>query len=615
MAKIEVILRYLLEWKWFCFLLLILSCLLSFALPFLVLGLSTGAILRDLLKRNWFCILLIFLCCFLSFALPLLILGLPSGYDMLFDIRMASAFRDALLAGHFFPGWANDNFGFGSIAVRFYPPLAFYILAFAEMISGNWFSAILGNLFFWMFVGSVGVYFFVKEWGTPEQGLMAGLIYSVIPQHLNEIFQFFLFAEFAAWGVIPFCFLFVTRLCRNGKWSDVVYFALSYSLLILTHIPTTIIVSFCLPVYVLVVMDWRRYKPVFLRLGCAIVLTLGATAFRWVTIVSESKWLLHNSSKYSTGYFDFSAWLFPNVLASRNLFVYVLSSWLFDISILLTLFLIIPGTIILLKQKKGARDTVTRILLASSVTALFALFMLSRPSEVIWRNIEFLQKIQFPWRWLSVMSLLLVVGFALAVPQLLKLYKKKERLIAYPVIALISGIILFNITQIIIPSAPIPAAQFAKVEADLATQPMFEAWWPSWAKEGAFENQERVTAENRFVEVTSWESEAKTFTVQQGEPVNLRVATFYYPYWKATINDQEAKVAMDENGAILIPVSTAASKIHLYFEEPFIYKIALWLSLSTWVLLLSAIFACKRKELFSERFGFDFLRPRSEPVT
>src|SRR5690242_9716985 len=127
-------------------------------------------------NRNWFCLTVIFLFCFLSFSLPLLSYGLPSGFDMLTDIRFATAFRDAMSTGHFFPGWANDNLGFGSIGIRFYPPIAFYLLAFGEMATGSWFSAIWINLLFWMFMGSVGIYLFVKEWGTPMQGLMAALL-------------------------------------------------------------------------------------------------------------------------------------------------------------------------------------------------------------------------------------------------------------------------------------------------------------------------------------------------------------------------------------------------------------------------------------------------------
>jgi len=243
-----------------------------------------------------------------------------------------------------------------------------YTLAFADMVVGDWFGALWLNLLFWMVLGSAGMYFFVKEWGGPLQGLLAGVTYAIVPQHLNEIFQFFLYAEFAAWGITPFCFLFVTRICRNGTWKDVVLFSISYSLLILTHIPTTIIISFCLPVYVLIVLDWRNFKPIAVRLAGAIGLTLAATSFRLVTLAGEYNLLAHNNEKYANGFFEYAEWLFPNVLAIRNHFLYVLTSWLFDLSIVMTVCLTIPAIIWLAKTYDTKSESIWRIQAAAVAT-------------------------------------------------------------------------------------------------------------------------------------------------------------------------------------------------------------------------------------------------------
>ena len=551
--------------------------------------------LKRLQTSNVICILFLLIFCFASFALPLLS-GLPSGFDMVTDIRFATELRDAMLTGHFFPGWANDNFGFGSIGIRFYPPLAFYLLALTEMFTADWFWALWANLFFWMLLGSVGIFFFVKEWGTPTQGLIAGVGYAIVPQHLSEVFQFFLFAEFAAWGVIPFCFLFVTRICRGGNWIDCILFSISYALLILIHIPTTIIVSLCFPVYVMAAMDWRNYFTVFTRLAVAIVLTVAATSFRWVTMIAEFNWLAHNDAKYSNGYFQYASWLFPNTLTSRNQFIYVMSSWLFDIAILMSVSLMIPAIIYLLKTRREPVSGVRRIMIAAVCTTTFAFFMLSRPSQFVWDALPFLQKLQFPWRWLSMLSFAAVTAFALSVPRLLTALRGRERLVAYPATALIVTIILFNITQIIIPSEPIPFAEFNEVEKKVLEEPMFEGWWPVWADEGAFEKRELVIAGDRSVDVSKWESLDRTFTVQEGESGKVRVATFYYPHWKATVNDFPTTIEPDQEGAILIPTPAEYSKIRLSFEEPGPYKIAKGVSLVTWILLLVIAASFYRKK-------------------
>jgi len=548
---------------------------------------SLSRFVKDHRNRSWLHLAAIFLFCYLSFALPLQILGLPSGFDMLTDMRFATAFQDAFSAGHLFPSWANDNFGYGSVGIRFYPPLSLFLLALTNLITNDWFTTFLTNMYLWMVVGSVGMYLFVKEWGTPNQGLLAALLYAVVPQHLGEIFQFFMFAEFAAWAVLPFCFLFVTRICRGGTWIDTALFALFYSLLILLHLPTTIIVSLCLPIYVLFLVDWHNFKRIFIRLLSAIALTLLATAFRWVMLVREVHWLAHDGPEhYASGYYDFSLWLFPNVLATRTLLLYVMTSWLFDIAIVLTVSLMIPAIISFLRGPTRTNKSAQRLLIGSFVTAFFAFFMLSRASFYVWSYVVFLQKLQFPWRWLSVLSMFCVVLFSLSVPHLMLKFHRFQRLVAYPALALVVAIMLFDITQIIIPSAPYPSAEFSEIQKKIKTEEIWRGWWPTWAKENAFDNSEKVVAGSRKVGIIGWGRESKEFVVQPGEPINVGVQLFYYPLWNATVNDRAAEITMDGNGAITIPVSSEVSKVRLYFEEPLIYSVANVVSAVTWLFAL-----------------------------
>jgi hypothetical protein len=543
-----------------------------------------GRKIGRLMESGWVHLACILLFCYLAFALPVQLLGLPSGFDMLTNVQFAVAFQDAISTGHLFPSWANDNFGYGSIGIRFYPPVSTFFLAVTQLLTNDWFTAFLINIYVWIVAGCVGMYLFVKEWGTAYQGLLAAALYAIVPQHLSEIFQFFMFAEFAVWGVLPFCFLYVTRVCRGGSRVDTILFAVSYSVLILTHLPTTIIVSLCLPVYVLLLTDWSKYKQVLVHLLAAIGLTLLATAFRWVVLVDELTWIAHNGPEhYGSGYYDFSLWLFPNILATRSAFLYVLTSWLFDISIVLTIALLIPALIVVLQRSESRNEPARRLLIGSLAIAFFAFFMLSRPSFYVWENITLLQKLQFPWRWLSVMSMFCVVLFSLSVPYLVSKFTRFERLIAYPALALVVTIALFDITQIIIPSAPLQTAKMEQIDEKVKTEQIWRGWWPTWAKEEAFEKTELVLADGRKVEITAWDLESKDFVVQVGEPMNVRVKNFYYPLWKATVNGQTTEISKDVNGAITIPVSAEASRVHLYFEEPLINNVAYGVSLVTWL--------------------------------
>ena len=111
------------------------------------------------------------------------------------------------------------------------------------------------------------------------------------------------------------------------------------------------------------------------------------------------------------------------------------------------------------------------------------------------------------------------------------------------------------------------------------------AWWPIWANEKALQTASQVDADGRGISITNWERQDRRFEVAAGPAVDARVATFYYPLWRATLNGQSVGINKDENGAITIPLSAEQTNVHLYFQEPRVNGVALWISILTWVIL------------------------------
>ncbi len=92
------------------------------------------------------------------------------------------------------------------------------------MIAGNWYNALSIDIFLWMFAGCVGVYFWAKEWFTPLTSALTASFYALIPFHLEKIYIYFFYAEYIAAAIAPFCFLFLTRICRRNKKTDYLLF-------------------------------------------------------------------------------------------------------------------------------------------------------------------------------------------------------------------------------------------------------------------------------------------------------------------------------------------------------------------------------------------------------
>ena len=180
----------------------------------------------------------------LLLVLPIFFFGIPRGNDLPQHIQFAVTYDHSIRSGELMPVWSPlTNDGYGDVGTRFYPPLTYYVLFIFAFVSGGLFNGTVLAVFFWTFLSGCGAYFLAREFTPHRYAVLAGLIYMVMPYHLNEIYNASLYAEYSAAAILPFCFLFVYRICRERGWGGVFALALAYGLLILTHLPTALMAS------------------------------------------------------------------------------------------------------------------------------------------------------------------------------------------------------------------------------------------------------------------------------------------------------------------------------------------------------------------------------------
>ena len=518
----------------------------------------------------------------------------PQGYDIAQHVRFASSYQDAILAGVFVPSWAqSENFGFGSVGIRFYPPFADYVLAVTQFVTHDWYDTFLINGFLWMVPGCLGVFFWVREFRSSSTAFLAAGIYALMPYHLLQIYRMQLYSEFVASAILPFCFLFATRLVRRGNSLDIVGLGASCALLILTHLPASLIGAITLTVYVALLIDWRDPLRTLGRLAIATLLSLSLTSFYLVRLLTEIDWVKHSGTEFSSGFFDHRRHLFP-IINSFGADYWYFSLWRLDIPIILALGLLVLLIIWCIKLgSSGSLHAFDRkIILAIALTGLLSVFMLSSISSFVWNAAESLQKIQFPWRFLAVASLMASVSAACAISLISDRSGGLDRVLGFAAIALIVVSVFFDLKEVIpITNRPM-REDFYKLSVDTRDSEGCECWWPKWAQRGALENRELVSAGGREVVITRWEPVRREFTIGEGEPMKIRAATFFYPYWKGKVNDQPVEIGKDENGALVVPIQDEPSRVEIYFEEPTQLKIAWYISFISWTAMsMIAIFS------------------------
>src|SRR5690349_23335366 len=225
-------------------------------------------------------------------VVPVLLFGVPSNRDLSNHFRFALPFYDAIAHGNFYPRWlAESNGGYGDPSFRFYPPALYYVLALLRFVTGDWYAATLVAFTLISVAGGLGVYSWARTVLPSSQAMWAAAIYAFAPYHLNQLYQATMLAEWAGCAVLPFVFAFLERVCARGRRRDVAGFALCYALLVLTHLPLTVIGSMALVVYALVRTQAGRRVESLAKLAAGVGLGLCASSIYWVTMVSELRWI------------------------------------------------------------------------------------------------------------------------------------------------------------------------------------------------------------------------------------------------------------------------------------------------------------------------------------
>lgn len=503
---------------------------------------------------------------------------------------------DSIVSGEIYPSFAAaPNYGFGDVGLRFYPPLSYYVLSLAYIFVQDWYYAALVSFFLVFWLGGIGIYFWAREEFLPQQSIIAAGIYTFAPYHLNQIYNNFLFAEFSATAVIPFCFLFLTRVCRKGTKRDMLGLAIAYSLLILTHLPLTIIVSISMAVYGLFLLEKERFVSTLFKLFLSVFSALVLSAGYWSRMISELAWVKHARPEYFSDTWNYRTnFLFK----PENIFNFgddALNLWLADLMLLAVLLISIPTVVILIQR----RFAVAKFVSAVSAVFLTAVLMTTPLSRFIWDNLDFLQKVQFPWRWMGVVS---AAGAIFATVGIIRAseFLKESKNILLPV-GLGAVFLVFVFTSAFIMKGAVyqPRAEFNRQMQNLSGAESFECWWTIWAQRAAFAQKPKVLAENREVTIETWAATHKKFVVSRGASAGAKIAVFYYPHWKAAANGYPIEVSPAEDGLISLSIPAEDSEIELFFQEPWYIVLAFYLSITAWLCALSFLAAGFLKYVFN----------------
>jgi hypothetical protein len=528
-------------------------------------------------KRASLFALLLSLATALAIISPFFWMGNASGHDFSFHVASwmdaAAQWREGIL----FPRWAEGaNHGFGEPRFIFYPPISWM------------FGAALGLLVSWIFVPAVFIVLTQTLAGLcafalgrrlfPRRGaLVCAVCYAANPYALLIVYVRSDFAEQLALAFFPLLFLAAAEVfglfdppARSARRS-IVFLAITFAVVWLTNAPAGVVASYSLAMlFVWTAAKKKSWRPL-LHGSAALSLGFGLAGFYLLPAAYEQRWV-NISLALASGLQPSQNFLYAVIAdAEHNAFNRIAS----NTAVLMIAFTGIFAALSFPRSRSSAqplKKSLWGTLVALSVTAAF---LMLRISNILWEALPKLRFVQFPWRWMSILAIPVVVFISAAISQ------KRAR--GYRAAAMIAAVLA--------------------ILASTATYMVRHTWWDTedvpvlleaLQNDEGFEGVDEydplgddhsllpeklkrlmVTptpeAEARLkssaeVTVQRWTAERKEMRITTREPAVLKLRLLDYPAWRVEVN--EAVVVPEQTGEtdqIIVPLVTGSSRVSVHF--------------------------------------------------
>jgi len=538
-------------------------------------------VIKKFIKSSDFWAILLIILISLPAIRYLLLPGVFGAHDTQHHMIRFMEFDQALRQGIFPLRWAGDLvYNYGSPLFIFFYQFPYYLSEIFHLIGVSFGNSLLAILVLSILLSSIFFYLWAKKHFGKIAAFAGAIIYTYTPYHFSLIYVRFAYGEAISLVFIPLILIAIDKLEENKeKTFAVLFLSASLAMLFLTHNISTVIF---LPIIFLYALSKKKvFLPFLVSMVWAVLISVYFTlpAF-WETSTVH----LGIVSRDYQGQFPtifqlirskWDYWYSPNGMSFQIGYV----NWFVGIvSLLILLFS-------LFKKIK-----INKIFLVFLVAFWFAIFMMNRISVPIYENLKFLQSIQFPWRYLSLVIVSSSVLAAFIISR-----SRPRMLLAF---LLILFALLSN-RNYLRPMDVFSRYDDSKYASDLkvrfGTVDTYGEALPKEVKKipSNFPKTKVVVANG---EITNLKTTllSDEFTTNSKTKMQIIVNRFYYKGWKVSVDGRQDVIEPTKDGQNLIKfnVSGGIHKVKVYFEETLFWRLCDWVSLiaaAAWVVAFIAV--------------------------
>lgn len=511
--------------------------------------------------------------------------GLHPTHDGEYHVVRFYEFHKVLNEGNLYPRWAPDfNFGFGIPLFNYVYPFPNYFSALMHFLSFSFINAFKLNLFFATIVGGIFFYLWTKRFWGSIGGLISSVFYIYSPYHFVDIFVRGSVGEVWALCFFPAFLWSITEFIFENDNKYIIITPILLSLLIFSHNILALMFTIFGMIYVIyLIIIYKKYY-LLKKLILMFFLGFGLSSIFWLPALLESGYVkglqIYNLKENFPEIYQL---IFPSWGSgfSKN-DLQNLMSYQIGILNLIVVF------ILLIKMILGFKNHIKRNLILFFLSSFFIVFILMLEISLpIWEKIPLLSYFQFPWRLLS-LETLITAFLAGGLIEVFNIKSVKINFFIFLIILIISIFFTVNYRK--------PAYFHLRDDnyylkksnfIDSTNSPgnYFNTIWSN-LKNKKEVNKIDLVDKTTQIDIISIKSIEYVLLIQAQEKTVIKVNTSYFPGWRYKINGVEKDVERGTDGSIVLTAPRGKYNLLIKFENTPLRSLAVCISAFSLFLLI-----------------------------